>query len=126
MELETIFNVITTKKIEESTEFYTSVFDFVIVANLDWYVHLKHEQSGMELAFMLPDHPSQADMFKKELMAKGLILSFQVKDVRKEYAMMKKKNISIEFDLKEEAWGQIHFGILDPNNISIDIVQHLE
>ncbi|NQY24610.1 MAG: VOC family protein [Campylobacteraceae bacterium] len=126
MELETIFNVITTKKVKESVQFYTSMFNFEIVANLDWYVHLKHESSGMELAFMQPNHPSQGAMFKNELNAKGLILSFQVKDAKKEYNLMKNKSIDIEFDLKEEEWGQIHFGMLDPNNISIDIVQHLE
>jgi len=126
MELETIFNVITTKKVKESVKFYTSIFNFEIIANLDWYVHLKHESSGMELAFMQPNHPSQGPMFKKELEGKGLILSFQVRDAKKEYNLMKQKSIEIEFDLKEEEWGQIHFGILDPNNISIDIVQHME
>ena len=37
----------------------------------------------MELAFMQPNHHSQGPMFKNELRAKGLILSFQVKDAKK-------------------------------------------
>jgi uncharacterized glyoxalase superfamily protein PhnB len=126
MEIETVFNVITSKKIKESVDFYTSNFGFEVIADLDWYVHLKHIPSGMELAFMEPNHPSQGRIFQKELNAEGLILSFQVKDVKKEYEDIKERKIPISFDLKEEQWGQIHFGILDPNKISIDIVEHLE
>jgi uncharacterized glyoxalase superfamily protein PhnB len=32
------------------------------------------------------------------------------------------KNIPLEFDLREEVWGDRHFAIRDPNGIGIDFV----
>ncbi len=123
MKINTIYNVITTNKLNESVEFYTKHFGFNIVADVGWYKHLAHDE-GIELAFMEPDHPTQPPMFKPGWDGKGLILSLQVDDINKAYKEVKAAKLSIHYELTEEEWGQIHFGIFDPNGIPIDIVAH--
>ena len=40
------------------------------------------------------------------------------------YNEMKKKNIEIKIDIRDEPWGDRHFAIQDPNGIGIDIVKY--
>ncbi|MCB1202421.1 MAG: VOC family protein [Leptospiraceae bacterium] len=124
MNIEISFNVIVTKKLRESVDFYASLFGFEIVADVAWYVHLKHP-NGAEIAFLEPEHPTQPPIYQREWSGTGLILSFQVADAKAEYEKIKTRKIPIVFDYKQEDWGQIHFGILDPNGIPVDIVQQV-
>jgi len=38
--------------------------------------------------------------------------------------MIKSKGITIEFEIRNEPWGDRHFAIVDPNGIGIDIVTY--
>ena len=40
------------------------------------------------------------------------------------YHELKKKGVEIEIDIRDEAWGDRHFAIQDPNGIGIDLVTH--
>ncbi len=124
MKIQTVYNVVTTEKLQESVDFYTELFGFEVVADTGWYKHLKHVESGSELAFMEPDHPTQPPMFQPGWSGKGLILSIQVEDVKSVYEKIKNSGNVIDFELTTEEWGQTHFGIHDPNGIAVDIVQH--
>jgi catechol 2,3-dioxygenase-like lactoylglutathione lyase family enzyme len=124
MQMQLTFNVITTKKTNESVLFYRDIFGYEVVADIGWYKQLKHP-SGVELAFMEPGHPTQPPLFQREWDGSGLILSVQVDDVRTAYKQVKAAGVPIEFDLTEEEWGQVHFAVIDPNGIPVDIVQEL-
>lgn len=124
MKLQTVYNVITTPKIEESVSFYENIFNFAVIADIGWYKQLKHSETGIEIAFMEPNHQSQPTMYQPAWSGNGLILSFQFDDISSVYENIKSCGVKIAFERKEEEWGQIHFGIYDPNNIPIDIVQH--
>lgn len=126
MKIQLSYNVITTSKVKESVQFYTTYFGFDTVADLGWYVQLKDKSSGVELAFMEPNHPSQPPEYQKEYNGEGIILSFQVQDAKVIYELFKKKDLDIFFDLTKEEWGQLHFGVYDPNKIPVDIVQHID
>lgn len=56
---------------------------------------------------------------------KGLVLSFEVADAKKEYERLRGK-VDIFFDLKHEEWGQTHFMIIGPAGEVIDVVQQPE
>jgi uncharacterized glyoxalase superfamily protein PhnB len=53
-----------------------------------------------------------------------MYLTIEVDDVDKVYADLKKKNIEIKIDIRNEPWGDRHFAIQDPNGIGIDIVKY--
>ena len=103
--------------------FYTKTFGFEVVADVGFYKHLRAGE-GVEIAFMEPYHSSQPALYQPQWRGQGMIITFQVEDVQEAYASVKEKKISIAFDLKQEAWGQVHFGVVDPNGIPVDIVQY--
>ncbi len=124
MSIEVIYSVIATDKMEESVAFYQRHFGFETVADVGFYKQLR-AADGAELAFMEPDHPSQPPLFQPRWNGQGLILSIQVDAVEPLYEKIKLADVPIAFDLKKEAWGQLHFGIVDPNGIPVDVVQHV-
>ena len=56
----------------------------------------------------------------------GVFLTLQVEDAKAFYEKLQKAGIKIYYPLKDEAWGQRRFGVIDPNGMYIDIVQQIE
>ena len=124
MKIESAYPVICTDKIIESRDFYTRNFNFEITFEADWYISLRSKQSpAYELALMNYQHSSLPEEFRQP--TRGLLLNFEVGDVDREYDRLKKKGLSIVFDLKSEEWGQRHFITEDPNGLLIDVIQNV-
>jgi uncharacterized glyoxalase superfamily protein PhnB len=124
VKLNTIFPVITTRKLQESKHFYTHFFNFSVVFENDWYLHLAH--GAFQLAFMLPDHCSQHDIFKPAFNCKGLTLSFEIDDVVEQQQRFSEAGLEIKMDLQEEEWGELHFALCDPNGLVVNVTQMVE
>ena len=119
------FPVLTTTKLIECRDFYTRHFGFTVVFEADWYVHLAAE-TGIQLGFMQPNHPTQPDFLQAAYGGSGLIYSFEVDNVDQEYEKFKKSDILILLHVRTEEWGQRHFMIKDPSGMIIDVVQHAQ
>ena len=119
------FPVLTTTKLAECRNFYTQYFGFSVVFEADWYIHLASE-TGIQLGFLQPNHPTQPDFLQAAYVGSGLIYSFEVNDVDQEYEKLKKSEIPILLQVRTEKWGQRHFMIKDPSGMVIDVVQHAE
>ena len=117
---------ITTQKIKESKAFYTKVLNFGITFENDFYLLLHTPDNNTNLAFLLPNHPSQQELFHAPFNGKGMFLTIEVEDVDKIYNEIKKMGIEIKIDIRDEPWGDRHFAIQDPNGIGIDIVKYTE
>ncbi len=85
-------------------------------------LHTPNRQA--ELAFLLPDHPSQQDLFKPSFGGKGVFLTLELDDVDAEYKRLKDLGIPLAIDLRDEPWGDRHFAIVDPNGVGIDLVTY--
>jgi len=117
-----IWTGIVTEKIEESKVFYMNHFGCELVFESDWFVLL---QSGeTELGFMLPNLEEQAPIFRDATNGKGLWIVIDVDNVDAEYARIQASGINIEYEIKDEPWGDRHFVLKDPNGIAVDVVQH--
>lgn len=121
-----LYPLIITDKVKEATRFYKDTFGFIAVFEQDWYVQLLHEESGIELAFMMPNVASQPTELHAAFSGKGLVLSLEVEDAQSEWVRLKGKNISVVVELRDEEWGQRHFIISDPTGAYVDVVQQLE
>lgn len=119
------FPVLTTAKLTECRDFYTQCFGFTVVFEADWYIHLASE-TGIQLGFLQPNHPTQPDFLQAAYGGSGLIYSLEVDNVDQEYEKIKKSGIPILLELRTEEWGQKHFMIKDPAGMVIDVVQHTE
>ena len=115
---------IITKKLKETKDFYTKTLNFEVVFENDFYLLLQTPNKSAELSFLLPNHPSQKPIFQSPFNGKGVYLTIEVEEVDTIYEELKNKGCTIEIDIRDEAWGDRHFAIVDPNGIGIDIVTY--
>ena len=55
---------------------------------------------------------------------RGLWVTIDVDDADAEYRRLQALGVPIEVAIRDEAWGDRHFVILDPAGIAVDVVQH--
>lgn len=125
IEVKSSFPVFTVKDLEIAKTFYTDHFGFDIAFSGEWYIHLV-SPSGVQIGFLLPDQPSQPQIFQGEYSGDGVIFSLEVEDADAAFMAAKSKALNIVLDLRSEDWGQRHFVIQDPNGVYLDIVQSFE
>lgn len=115
---------IVTDKLKETKEFYTSVLNFGVTFENDFYLlmHTPNRQAG--ISFLLPNHASQAPIFHQPFGGEGMYLTIEFDDVDSIYQEVKEKGVEIKVDLRDEPWGDRHFAIEDPNGIKIDLVRY--
>lgn len=111
---------VVTDKVQASKNFYMRLFGCKIVFENDWFVLLKLGES--EMGFMLPDHASQAPIFKPAFQGQGMWVTVEVDDVDAEYQRIQGLAAPIEQTLRDEPWGDRHFVVVDPNGIGVDVV----
>jgi catechol 2,3-dioxygenase-like lactoylglutathione lyase family enzyme len=115
---------IVTNKLAETKTFYSTVLGFGVTFENEFYLLMHTPNKEAEISFLLPNHPSQQPLFHQPFPGHGMYLTIEVDDVDKVYEDIKKKNIEIKIDIRNEPWGDRHFAIKDPNGIGIDIVKY--
>lgn len=123
MKLKKLWTGFITDKVRESRDFYTSVLECAVIYEGDngWFVLLKLGDS--ELGFMKPDLEFQAPVFRGGYGGRGAWITIDVDDAEAEYERIRALGVPIEVGLRDEAWGDRHFAVLDPNGIGVDIVE---
>ena len=116
------FPVFTVSDLEAARSFYTDSLGFGVAFENEWYLHLVSE-AGIQLGFLLPNQPTQPDIFHEAYSGSGVIFSLEVEDADAAYADAQKYSLDIVLDLRSEDWGQRHFCLKDPNGLYLDIVQ---
>ncbi len=113
-----------TEKLAETRDFYTEVLGFGVSFENDFYLLLHTPGRSAEFSFLQPNHPSQKTIFQTAFNGEGVYLTLEVEDVDVVYERLKAKGVRMEFDIRDEPWGDRHFAIKDPNGIGIDIVTY--
>lgn len=126
IDIQAMFPVMVASNLAEIKQFYTSVFGFnAVFYDAEFYLHLV-SNSGVQLGFLLPEHPTQPQFLQPLMSPDGYVISLEVADAAKAFEEAVSMKLSIAMELKEEDWGQIHFMLEDPAGFKIDIVEHLE
>ena len=115
---------ILTDKIAESKKFYSEVLNFGITFENEFYLLMHTPNRQAELSFLLPNHPSQQELFRPAFDGKGIYLTIEVEDVDAIYQDIKSKGVEIKIEIRDEPWGDRHFAIQDPNGVGVDIVTY--
>ncbi len=115
---------IITEKFSETKEFYTNILGFGVTFENEFYLLMHTPNHEAEIAFLLPNHPTQKPIFQKKYTGPGLYFTIEVENVDALYEEIKKKGVAIEIEIRDESWGDKHFAIVDPNGIGIDIVTY--
>ena len=120
------FPMFTTEQLGATTAFYERL-GFARVFEADWYIHLMWPANqAIQLGIMVPGHEAQPPLFQSRFGGRGFHLSLEVEDVDAVYAKLKSEGHEIVVELRDEAWGQRHFALEDPNGVGIDIVMPTE
>lgn len=115
---------IITEKLQETKKFFTDVLGFGTTFENEFYVLMHTPDRSAEISFLQADHPSQKPIFQPPFNGKGVYLTVEVENVDKVYEQFKDRGIAIEFEIRDEPWGDRHFALIDPNGIGIDIVTY--
>lgn len=119
-----LYPLVITENITDSAQFYIKNFGFEAVFEQDWYIQLLHKESGVELAFMVPNASNQPQELHPAFQGDGIVLSLEVDDAEAEYAKWQDE-ASVVVALRDEEWGQSHFIVRDPAGTYVDVVQQL-
>lgn len=127
IEIDALFPVMVTPYLEAQKQFYETVFGFnTVFYDPEFYLHLLSADTAAQLGFLMPNHDSQPAFLHPVMSGEGYAISLEVKDAAQAFTEAKRLNLSIAMHLKEEAWGQKHFMLLDPAGFHVDDVQHLQ
>lgn len=115
---------VVTSKLAESKAFYSEYLGFGVSFENEFYLLMHSPNGEAQLSFLLPNHPSQQEIFQKAFQSQGMYLTIEVEDVDVVYKKLKAAGLEIVIDIRDEPWGDRHFAIVDPNGIGIDIVTY--
>ncbi|WP_457576010.1 VOC family protein [Desulfomarina sp.] len=121
MNINNLSSAFTTKKIEETRDFYINYFDAKVTFDCGWYVNLQFGNELSTLQFMSPQQPEQP--FSDSA---GLMYNFSVSDVDKEYKRLTDAGLEVIVPLEDHPWGDRGFAIHDPNGITLYIYSDRE
>ncbi|MFA9456642.1 VOC family protein [Halalkalibacter sp. AB-rgal2] len=118
--MKSFYPVLLTNKLTESSQFYQTHFGFKAIFEDVWYVSL--QKNSFELALLNDSHATIPEGFREK--TEGLILNIEVDDVDTLYEeLIRKQNLPLHLDIRDEAFGQRHFITSDPNGILLDIIK---
>ncbi|MFK7800804.1 MAG: VOC family protein [Anaerolineae bacterium] len=105
--------------LEASTYFYTSLFNFTIQFESDWFVHLQAENQSLEIGIMQADH----DLVPQEFRGKptGMYITFVVDDCDAVFERAKGLGVEIVQAPEMTFYGQNRLLLKDPAGILVDV-----
>ena len=121
--IQSAYPVVVTDRMAACRDFYVKHFGFEVHFEASWFVFLGSGATG--IAFMTPDHPSRPPG-PERFSGRGLFLTLQVADAAYTYRRVRDSGAKIAYPLKDEAWGQRRFGVVDPSGLWLDVVQQTE
>lgn len=117
------YPVLMTDRVAETARYYEQHFRFTRLFDSDWYVHLQSvEDAGVNLAILDGDHATIPQAARGGR-ASGVLLNFEVADASAEYQRVLDQGLDVQLALRDEAFGQRHFIVKDPNGVLIDVIQ---
>ncbi|HEY9094749.1 MAG TPA: VOC family protein [Hydrogenophaga sp.] len=117
------YPVLMTDRVADTARYYEQHFRFTRLFDSDWYVHLQSlEDTGVNLAILDGDHATIPEAARGGR-ATGVLLNFEVEDASEEYQRVLDQGLDVQLTLRDEAFGQRHFIVKDPNGVLIDVIQ---
>lgn len=121
MKCQQYYPVLVSNQVAETVRFYIDHFGFRPLFEADWYVHLQSgEDATVNVAVLQAGHPTLPVPTAPR--AAGLLINFEVDDVDAQHARLQAAGVPVLLALRDEAFGQRHFIVADPNGVLIDII----
>lgn len=93
---------IITDKIEQTKKFYAENLNFKIIWEDNWFILLSTPNGENSISFLAPNHLQAPKNFKTLFNGEGIFISIEVEDVDLYHKEIKKKEIDLILDIKDE------------------------
>lgn len=124
--IDQVYPVFITGKLNETVKFYEDYFGFTKLFESAFFVLLQSQgDQKFCVAFMSEEHPTTPPS-PKAFSGHGSFLTIEVSDANAIFQEVKKRGLPIAYTLKDEPWGQRRFGVLDPNQLWVDVVEQIQ
>lgn len=107
---------------KRAAEFYAALLGLEVVFENGWYFQLRSPHDpAIQLAFVRRDHESVPPRW--QVQAQGVFVTIEVEDADAVHRRAQELGLEIAYPLTDEAWGQRHFMVADPDGLPVDVVQ---
>ncbi|GAA1766158.1 VOC family protein [Agromyces humatus] len=121
--LRSCYPVLCTPDVAASASFYRAHFGFEPTFEADWYVSLRHPDSGDELALLDTAHPSMPAGYGEA--ARGMLVNLELDDVDAVAARLEAAGVPVVQALRSEPFGQRHVIVRDPGGALVDVITEI-
>ncbi|MEO0555643.1 MAG: VOC family protein [Bacteroidota bacterium] len=110
---------ICSKNLDESKVFYTSLFDFSIDYDSDWFIHLISKDKQLELGIINATH----EIVPKSTQTRpeGFYITFVVEKADDIFQIAKNEGFDIVSEPSDTFYGQRRLLLRDPNGVIVDV-----
>lgn len=116
-----LFPVVCSTDVAASRAFYAEYFGFRTIFDAEWYVQLEAPDGAKpQLGIVARDHESVPAAFRRD--PAGLLISLEVDDVDSLYARLVAGGVEVAQTLRDEAFGQRHFIVVEPSGALVDVI----
>ena len=103
----------------KSKAFYTSLFNFKLVYDSDWFVHLVSTEGGLELGII--DRTNAIVPKDTQVHPQGFYISFVVDSADELFKLAQSKNYTIHSEPTDTFYGQRRLLLKDPDGTLVDV-----
>jgi catechol 2,3-dioxygenase-like lactoylglutathione lyase family enzyme len=107
------------ENLEASKAFYTTLFNFKVEFDSDWFIQLKSEDGQFELGIIKAGHEIVPDSVKAK--SDGMYITFVVESTDEAHTLAKAKDFTVLQAPVDTFYGQRRLLLRDPNDAVIDI-----
>lgn len=119
MELKRLLTNICTKDLEKSKQFYSTLFDFEVAYDSDWFIQLVSRESGLEIGLISEEHEIVPADARGE--NKGSYITFVVDDVDTLYQIVQKHHYEVIEEPNVTFYGQKRLLLIAPEGTVCDV-----
>ncbi len=126
MRIERIVPNIVSERFAASRAFYEQLFDLVVSVELDdWYLQLMApEDRSRNIGFVKPGSELAAGRVSIDGNS-SMLLTIHVDDVDEAHERAQAIGAEILGEIRDEAYGQRHFLVVDPNGVLLNVMSAL-
>jgi len=119
MDIERLLTNVCSKDLEQSKNFYVSLFDFEIAYDSDWFVHLMSKRKNLELGII----SETSELVPKQVRgpSSGVYITFVVDSVDTVYSKAQNLNMNILQPPEQTPYGQKRMILLAPEGTVCDV-----
>ena len=124
MKIKRLMINICSEKLTESRNFYTTLFDFNVDYDSDWFIHLISKDKKLELGIINRSSEIVPEDFQTD--PQGLYVTIVVDSADEVFKVAKREGLKILKEPEDTFYGQRRLLLIDPNGTLVDVSSPIE